>query len=178
MGMKNVSPSGFDDYVASDQLRLQRLAYALTGDRSDAEDLVQETLVRMLLAWPRLDERGPHAYAYTVMCRLARRRMRARRNLPWRESSAGPETPDVETRITLESAIRGLPRGQRAVLALRYLCDQSEVATAAILDCSVGTVKSQRSKAIRTLADRLNVSDPNQNVPASGTLAKEASHDI
>ncbi len=64
----------FVEYVAGDQRRLQRLAFALTGSREDAEDLVQETLLRLAGGWRRIDQRGPHGYATTVMGRLAQRR--------------------------------------------------------------------------------------------------------
>jgi RNA polymerase sigma-70 factor (sigma-E family) len=150
---------GFAAYAESDAPRLQRLAYTLTGWRADAEDLTQDTLLRVGLAWKRIDERGPHAYATTVMCRTA---WRSRRRWPFeaqRLVAADDPYPLVDDAMIVRAEMRKLAPRQRAVLALRYFCDLSERETAAILNCSVGTVKSQSSKALRRLQQALSVDD-------------------
>lgn len=157
----------FEEYVSGDVRRLHALAYGLTGNREDAEDLVQEALVRLHLAWSRLDSRGPHGYATTVLCRLATKRRY--RRIPV-DPSSGPELgATTTTQLVLRSAVRGLPPRQRAVIALRYLCDQTESQTAQILGCSVGTVKSQTSKALHSL-QRFLESDKGEDAKTVGPL--------
>ena len=148
----------FVEYVAGDQRRLQRLAFTLTGSREDADDLVQETLLRMARAWRRIDQRGPQGYAATVMCRLAQRRRLRSLATPRLDTASNPTVEPyaaVDDKLLLRAEIRELPPRQRAVIALRYLCDLTEAQTAAILGCSVGTVKSQTANALRKLASRL-----------------------
>ena len=77
----------------------------------------------------------------------------------WRERLTD-EPPDagVDDRVRdqqLWSALRGLPPRQRTVIALRYLADQTEVQTAALMGCSTGTVKSQTHAAMEKLRDVL-----------------------
>lgn len=152
--------AGFVEYVRADEQRLGRLAFTLTGHRQDAEDLVQDTLLRLARYWGRIDERGPHGYATATMCRLAARR-RATRVVPTKydpetpTGSAGSSVDAVSERLALLSGMRTLAPRQRAVLALRYFCDYSVQETAEVLGCSTGTVKSQTSKALRTLRTHL-----------------------
>ncbi|QWC85769.1 sigma-70 family RNA polymerase sigma factor [Nocardioidaceae bacterium] len=158
--------AGFDAWVDADRVRLQRLARALTRDDHDAEDLLAETWSRVFDAWGRIDGRGPGAYATTVMARLAQRwrvrhamgqvRVRDRAVLDGTGVTAG----DREDHLVVRAGVRDLPPRQRAVVVLRYLCDQSVEDTAAALEISAGTVKSQTSKALRTLASQLAALDP------------------
>lgn len=53
----------FEEFVAAETPRLLRIAFALTGNRHDAWDLVQETLVRVGSRWSRLSLDNPGAYA-------------------------------------------------------------------------------------------------------------------
>ena len=149
-------------YLRSEEVRLRRLAHALTRSREDAEDLLQETVVRLGQAWDRIDDRGPGAYATTTMVRLSQRtsmRTQRRRHLmlaqagdPTSSPADHSRTPDHTESLVLREAVRALPPRQRAVIALRYLCDQSVEDTARTLDVTEGTVKSQTSKALRALA--------------------------
>lgn len=143
---------GFEEYARADMLRLQRLAYTLTGRLDEAQDLVQDTLLKVGQAWRRIDERGPHSYATTVMCRAARR-SRQRNLFVTDVENTRNEDPYrvVDDAVLLRNAMRQLAPRQRAVLALRFLCDMSERDTATVLECSVGTVKSQSAKALRKL---------------------------
>lgn len=63
--------------------------------------------------------------------------------------------PDLAERRDLVAALARLPRGQRAVIVLRYFDDLTEAQAAAALGVSVGTVKSQASRALRTLRELL-----------------------
>jgi len=145
----------FAEYVCADERRLGRLAYTLTGHRQDAEDLVQDTLLRVAMHWHRIDERGPHGYATTTMCRLAMRRRTLR--FGTEEPLVDATTFDgVDDRLSLIAGMRALAPRQRAVLALRFFCDYSVQKTAKVLGCSTGTVKSQTSKALQALSARLD----------------------
>ena len=129
--MRTTLAPGFVEYALADQHRLQAVAYTLTGNRSDAEDLVQQTLLRLARSWARIDERGPHGYAVTFICRLARRRstLRLLNRVP--HLPTGPDLiGSADTRLMVRATIRQLPPRQRAVVALRYLCDMSEAQTA------------------------------------------------
>ena len=154
MGNGALDPQ-FAEYVCADERRLGRLAYTLTGNRQDAEDLVQDTLLRVATHWRTIDSRGPHGYATTIMCRLAMRR----RTLRFRSEDRLVDASTfegVDDRLTLIAGMRDLAPRQRAALALRYFCDYSVQQTAEVLGCSTGTVKSQTSKALQALRDRLD----------------------
>jgi len=153
----------FEAFVADASGRLMRTAYLLCGDRGHAEDLVQTALFRTARRWRRARQQ-PEAYARRVVVNLAKDR---RRSLGRRvgEVALAAETVDVTAlghdnlleRDHLLRAVRELPAGQRAVLVLRFFEDLSVAETAAALDCSEGTVKSQTSRAldrIRGVLDR------------------------
>jgi RNA polymerase sigma factor (sigma-70 family) len=61
------------------------------------------------------------------------------------------------------AALRLLPPRQRTVVALRYLADQSEAQTADLMGCSVGTVKSQSSAAMRRLRELLHETEESED---------------
>ena len=140
----------FEDFVASRSRRLLTTAYLLTHDHGRAEDLLQTSLAKLWLAWSRVDE--PDAYVRKVMVTTYaswwRRKWRGER-----PSDTLPETDvhDPTRDPDMWSAIARLPRGQRAVLVLRFYEDLTEAETARVLDCSVGTVKSQSSKGLAKL---------------------------
>lgn len=136
---------------------LLRAAVLLAGSPEAGEDLLQESLVRLLGRWDKV-EGDPEGYLRRTLYNLAtdRWRYRARRREvlvaepPELEADASPG-PDL--RDQLVGALALLPRRQRAVLVLRYFADASEAETAAILDCSVGTVKSAASRGLSRLRE-------------------------
>jgi RNA polymerase sigma-70 factor (sigma-E family) len=142
----------FDAFVRARLPQLVRFGRALTGSTEAGADLVQDALERTILAWGRLDSRGdPEGYV---------RRIMVNRNISiWRkfgreyptEEIADGGNEDRHFDHDLWKALRTLPPRQRAVIALRYYEDQSEADIARILGCSVGTVKSQASKALAKL---------------------------
>lgn len=150
----------FEDFVRGRSTALLRTAYLLTGDRGHAEDLLQGVLERMARRWPTIRE-SREAYARRALVNAATNRWRQRRPATV-EFSEGhhPSVPDVSVGVAVrDQLIRGLlslPPRQRAVLVLRYFEDLNEAETAQVLDCSVGTVKSQASRGLerlRTLVD-------------------------
>ncbi|HEX4471328.1 MAG TPA: SigE family RNA polymerase sigma factor [Nocardioides sp.] len=151
-------PDGRDDFeafVAARYAALLRTAYLLTGHHQDAEDLLQQTLVKAVGAWRRI-EGDPEPYVRTILVRQNVSRWRHRR---WRELSADvlPEVrvvaEGVEDRLALHRALGVLAPRQRAVIVLRYYEDLTEAETARALGVAVGTVKSQARDALRRLRE-------------------------
>lgn len=147
--------SEFGAYVTRRRAHLYRTAWLLCGDPHRAEDLVQETLTKLFLAWPRVS-RADKVEAYV-------RRMLVNANIdesrrPWRRERPTAELPDAtavaETSGDTEAlwtALRSLPSGQRRVVVLRHYWGLSVDETAADLGVSSGTVKSQTSAALTSL---------------------------
>ncbi len=146
---------------------LLRAAYLIAWDFAEAEDLVQECLLRVADRWPRVRTmEHPAAYARKVLVNLAldEGRRRTRRRAELGSSGAGPvderEDADavrvlglVETGTDLSRALGELAPRQRAALVLRYFDDLSEAQTADVMGCSVGTVKSTTSRALERLRE-------------------------
>jgi len=151
---------GFESFVATHQVRLRRYALALTGNGHDADDLLQTTLVKLYLAWDRLDDGGSvAAYARITM---ARSYVSAWRRWGSHESptASPPElpTPGADATGDRDLIWRGLDRlgrRQRAVVVLRYFEDLDLATIAETLGISIGTVKSQLSRALDHLRDYL-----------------------
>jgi RNA polymerase sigma-70 factor (sigma-E family) len=142
-----------------------RLAYGLTGDLGHAEDVAQAAFARVYAAWGRLARAGdPDAYLRQVVVNENRRRFRKQRvpeDLPGDLPDVGftDNADDYDERAVLLAALGRLGPRQRAVIVLRYWMDMSEADTAAALNCSVGTVKSQASRALATLRQIAGVTD-------------------
>lgn len=151
---------GFDSYLKDHGSRLLRLSYLLVGDACEAEDLFQESMARLLLAWPTTVRRASNVDAYVrqVVVNTSRRRFRRHRvveilhpDMPNRPDMDRGAFSSVEDRHHLASALKSLPPRQRQAVVLRYYEDLSEADVAQIMGCSLGTVKSQMSKAMRSL---------------------------
>ncbi|NHC46644.1 SigE family RNA polymerase sigma factor [Motilibacter aurantiacus] len=155
----------FSDFVAHRQRALLRTAYLLTGDRHTAEDLLQAALTKTFLSWGRIDDLGAaEAYVRTTLTRTYvswwRRRWRGEHpteELPEPVSSGAALDTAVAERADLWDVVQTLPRRQRAAVVLRFYEDMSEAQVAEVLGCSVGTVKSQTSRALATLRARMTV---------------------
>lgn len=145
----------FEAYVAARSPALWRSAWLLTGDRHRAEDLVQTALMKCWRRWHRIEDPGAvEAYVRRAMVTTYTDWWRRRWNgeLPTeRMPDEVVEPPDVGVRRDVIAALATLPRGQRAVVVLRYFDDLTETQTAATLGVSVGTVKSQTARALRSL---------------------------
>jgi len=159
--------AAYADFVRGSSTRLLRTAFLLVGDRSAAEDLLQDVLERVYVAWPRVED--PVAYAHRSLVRAAQNRWRTRVRRPeepWGERDVAVHDPDLAQRDALLRALATLPRGQRAVVVLRFLEDLSTEQTARVLDCSIGTVKSQTSRALpklRALLDPTTLATADEN---------------
>lgn len=154
-------PVDFAEFAAARQSHLLRAAYLLTGDRDAAQDLAQETLVRLLMAWPRVRAADdPFAYSRRTMLNLYLRSRRRR----WhgeRPQEILPERPApddharADQRDLLNRALATLPPRQRAAVVLRQFEDLSEAETAQVMRCSTGTVKSLTSRGLSALRRHL-----------------------
>lgn len=147
-------------FLNAQQSRLSRLAYVLTGDLGDSEDLVQDVMVKTVASWGRvrkLDD--PTAYCSRMMINLARdwgrRRKRAMELAPTAPVEAldggGLGPGDVINRITVTQMLALLTVRQRTVIYLRYYEDLSVSDVADRMNCSTGTVKSQTARALELL---------------------------
>jgi RNA polymerase sigma-70 factor (sigma-E family) len=167
----------FDEFVRARVGALGRIAHLLTGDRYQAEDLVQVALERCAVHWHRLDD--PDAYARRVLYSRAiswwrvrhRRRAEVLTDRP-PEPAAGP-AGDPDLRITLQLALARLTPRQRAVLVLRFYEDHSERETARLLDVTVGTVKSQTRHALRRLRELAPELSDLVDAPSPGAAREE-----
>ncbi|MEU2348034.1 SigE family RNA polymerase sigma factor [Modestobacter sp. NPDC049651] len=149
---------GFRRFVVAQRQSLLRTAYLLAGDHGHAEDLVQTALLKTYRHWARVTAKGdPTAYV---------RRALVNEHTSWRRRLSSTEQvvetlPDVAAAAVpdrdeeMVRALRELPPRMRAVVVLRYLEDRSEAQTAELLGCSVGTVKTQSSRAMARLRELL-----------------------
>ncbi len=147
-----------------------RTGCLLTGDAGDAEDLVQETFLRVAKRWNRVESMDhPVAYARRILVNLvldgAERRTRQRAELEPASAEAADESArrallQVDDLAEFRWAVAQLPPRQRAVLVLRYWEDLPVAEAADILGCSQGTVKSTASRAAARLACVLASSRP------------------
>jgi RNA polymerase sigma-70 factor (sigma-E family) len=156
--------ASFEAFVAERSAALLRTAVLLTHDRGHAEDLVQAALIKTYRHWRRVSERGdPYAYVRRVLVTSAAswRRLRATQeivDLPAVDRVDERPVPDLGERDLLTRALETLPPRMRAALVLRYWEDLSEADTAAAMDCSVNTVKTQTSRGLERL--RALLGDP------------------
>jgi RNA polymerase sigma-70 factor (sigma-E family) len=153
-----MADDSFDEFTRAQIASLTRYAIALTGDRHAADDLVQETLVRLLGAWKRIRKDGnPAAYATTVMFRAHISLWRKRQRLPRSveligEPSAGHDPyPSVDSRLSLDRRLQTLTRMQRAVIVATYLDDHSDAEIAHMIGRSTATVRSLRHRGLKAL---------------------------
>lgn len=150
----------FEAWLQVRQPALHRTAWALTGNPHDAADLLQTALAKVYLSWERVRKAGStDAYARRILVNehtsLWRRAFKRREHTTY----AVPETPVDDTydegrSQTLWSFVQTLSPKQRAVVVLRYYEELSEAETAEALGVSVGTVKSQCSRALASLRER------------------------
>lgn len=153
----------FEEFMAARWGPLFRTAYLLTGDRHDAEELLQDALAKVCVGWERIREKAAaDAYTRRTMVRLAQRRWRDRDRMRPTEHlpDAGEDHLAVRAdHLSLWAEVSRLPARMRATLVLRYFEDLSVEDTAAALGCSTGAVKSQTHHALRRLRASLSSLD-------------------
>lgn len=128
----------------------------LGGNRADAEEIAQESFVRLLEHWRRVSEYDdPRAWLRQVATRMliSRARRRAVARLGLRPlGGATVADPPTGDRLDLAAALATLPIGWRAVVLLHHVDDLPVEEIAALLDIPAGTVKSRLSRARAALA--------------------------
>jgi RNA polymerase sigma-70 factor (sigma-E family) len=171
----------FTAYLAARQPALLRTAYLLTGNRANAEDLLQNSLAKLYLSWDKVRQRESlDGYVRRIMVNENNSQWRR----PWKrhevaveqvpERRATADTYDDGQSALMWSFVQTLPRRQRAVVVLRYYEDLTEAETAQALGCSVGTVKSQASRALASLRERAPTGlRPDGPTPSTGTHPRE-----
>jgi RNA polymerase sigma-70 factor (sigma-E family) len=149
----------FDEFARARMPELLRFGHALTGSPHAAADLVQDALERTMLAWARVENQGdPEGYVRRIMVNrnisIWRRRRRETLVLDVPEDAGRRGVGHAEPAhrdLDLWDRIRALPPRQRTVIVLRYYEDMSEAQIAGLMGSSVGTVKSQASRALASL---------------------------
>jgi RNA polymerase sigma-70 factor (sigma-E family) len=148
--------SAFEAFVREAGPGLLRFGHVLTLDRAAAEDLAQETFIRVGLAWSRVRADGnPAGYARRTMVNVFLNQRRRRAEVP---VGTPPETAAEDRRLAavesvaeIRRMLARLPTRQRAAVAMRYVADMSDDQIADVLRCSAQTVRSQISRGLATL---------------------------
>jgi RNA polymerase sigma-70 factor (sigma-E family) len=147
----------FAEFAGAVARELRGTAFLMCGDWHRAEDATQEALMRLYVAWTRLD-RGSGLRRYARKAVVSAVLDQGKR--PWRRERAVDDLPalsvpdaslGVDDRQAVLAALATLPPRQRSCLVLRYYADLSVEETAAVLEITAGTVKSQTSRALATL---------------------------
>lgn len=166
--MGGTEVASFEVWARASSAQLWRAALLLAGNAHDADDLVQDTLVRVYAKWPRVrDMENPAGYAQRVLvnCHLSvgrrLRRFRQRQEVLEARESNRDEARDGEliARTDLRRALLTLGARQRAVVVLRYLLDLPDAQIADILGCAESTVRSQARRALTTLRHSVEIRD-------------------
>ncbi|WFB09044.1 SigE family RNA polymerase sigma factor [Streptomyces sp. LX-29] len=152
--------AAFTAYVQERRASLYATAYHLTGDRFEAEDLLQSALFSTYRAWDRIsDKAAVGGYLRRTMTNLHISAWR-RRKLNEYPTEELPETAGdtdamrgTELRAVLWQALARLPETQRTMLVLRYYEGRTDPEIADILNISVGTVKSSIWRSLRRLRE-------------------------
>jgi RNA polymerase sigma-70 factor (sigma-E family) len=158
------SDQEFQDFMRGRWPGMVRLAYTLTGDQGHAEDITQAAFTKAYASWGRVSRAGdPDAYVRAIVIHENSKRFRKHR-VQEDLRAAVPELgtgadEGVADRTVLRQALDLLGPRQRAVIVLRFWLDLSEAATAQALGCSVGTVKSQASRALATLRKHTEITE-------------------
>jgi RNA polymerase sigma-70 factor (sigma-E family) len=167
--MRAADEESFRRFAVEHAARLRRSAFLFCGDWHLAEDLMQQTLIKIYRSWSRVErDESLVNYGRTVLLRTWLDEKRR----PWRRSeqteAAVPERMDdgrgpadsadrLWARDLVHRGLLRLPPRQRAVLVLRYFDDLSVAEAAEVMGCSQGTVKSQTARGLDAL--RTSVSE-------------------
>jgi RNA polymerase sigma-70 factor (sigma-E family) len=154
------STSDFGDFAATALPALLRFGHVLTGNRQEAEDLVQEALAKSMRRWHRASPDDPIAYVRRVMVNTHVTR--------WRRWGSKVQLGDVPESCgddlslkrsqdwdELRRALATLPARQRTVLVLRYLEDLPDSEIADMLGCQPSTVRSLAARGLAALRPQL-----------------------
>jgi len=163
-GSDIVAVGDFDAVAIGQARRLYGLAFSILRDAGEAEDAVQETMVRAWRSWDSLRDEAARTGWLTRICVnhcLRRRSLMSR--LPWpsggREEvlpDASQPTPADPRQARLRDGFKRLSARQRAVLSLHYHHGYSLDESAALIGCRPGTARSHLARALATLREELD----------------------
>lgn len=155
--MRRRDDEAFRTFVAERQGVLRRRAFLLCGNWADGDELTQETLARVYVAWPRIGAGAHEAYTRRTMLNTYLNDQRKRRREVLTDVVPEPALSDHdrELAMTLTDLLAGLPDKQRAVLVLRFWEDLTVPQIADCTGVAEGTIKSQISRGLAALRDRL-----------------------
>jgi RNA polymerase sigma-70 factor (sigma-E family) len=153
----------YDEFVDARLQALLRYAVMLTGDPHTAQDLVQETMIRVQLKWRKVAaSTAPERYvrrmltnAYIDLHRGSWLRRVVLRAEPVEPPAVADHADAAAERDQMWMWLGRLPRKQRAALVLRYYEGLSDNEIADVLDCAVGTVRAHISRALATLREHV-----------------------
>lgn len=168
----------FEYFFRTYHRELARVAFALTGDHAEADDVVADALASAWRHWERV-RTADHTLAYVRRSVVNLAASRVRRKVTERRGSTllAPLTswlhtgPDVDARLDLAAALLALPEGRRACVVLRHVADLSTAEVAEALGISEGAVKSQTFKGLKQLRATLGAAhDPGVIDWSGGTV--------
>lgn len=166
--MGDVSPDpSFAEFVAAHERILLRFAYLITGNQADAEDAVQDALIKTARRWATIHPEGAPAYVRRVVTNQAIENKRRRRDIPVDlDADAAVSVDGGLLRYEADQAFFGrlrlLPPKQRAAVVLRYYLDLSDAEVGACLGCTPQTVRSQIHRALDRLRRSMDA-DPTES---------------
>ena len=153
-------PGSFDEFYAACAVRLTTALYAMTGDRTEAEDSVQEAFARAWQHWGRVSGYAdPEAWVRTVACRISVSSWRkaVTRSRAQRRRGAAAEQPGLSPDyVAIVAALRQIPVAQRQAIVLHHLVGLSVADIAAAHNVPTGTVKARLARGRQALAPLLS----------------------
>jgi RNA polymerase sigma-70 factor (sigma-E family) len=156
------APDTFTDFVTQRHVELLRFAHVLSGSRTLAEDLVQDALERTGTSWRRVRRQDdPEGYVRRIIVTRFLNKVRGFRREFLVDIPPEVQHPDLpyQSDDALWPLLSDLPKRQRAVVVLRYYADMPDTEIATLLDCSLGTVRSNASRALATLRTALQTTE-------------------
>lgn len=154
--------AGFERFVLEASPGLLRSAYLLTGDRAEAEDLLQVALMRTMRRWESITG-SPAGYAFVALVHLSHDRRRRQRRRPWTVPETDAlhvaDTDPVQRLLQRDLVVRAaglLSPTQRQVIACRFLLDLSVTETSSALQMPESTVRSHCARALARMRASLD----------------------
>ena len=166
--------AAFRDYVSARRTTLLRMAFALTGNQADAEDLMQAALAKTYLAWGKIQDRAAldnyvrRAMVNTQISWWRRRKLEEYPTDELPDQVVADHASESDQAEVIRRALDRLPERMRAAVMLRYFEDMTEPEIATTLGVSLGTVKSTVSRAMAKLRDDAELDAELGTEPAGG----------
>ncbi|MGO0574820.1 SigE family RNA polymerase sigma factor [Ornithinimicrobium panacihumi] len=154
--MSGSQDAAYVEFVDQSRSTLLGYAWLLTADPYAAEDLLQETYVRVYVRWRKVASGHPVAYARKVMSNLHTDRWRSRRREVFTDQAGEAAYTQDPMTVDLVRALQKLSPRERECVVLRHYLDLSEKDTAETLGISLGSVKRYTSDALAALRPLLS----------------------